>query len=70
MEIGTDSAMVVPHVILACSIFWLRHYSIPHGLYGTVHFLIMHNIGDGILLCIMRFMQQEMDHMIVTTILG
>ena len=28
----------------------------------------MHNVGDGILLCIMRFMQQDIGHMMVTTV--
>ena len=35
---------------------------------NTVHFLIMHNVGDRILLCIMRFMQQEIGHVMVTTV--
>ena len=37
-------------------------------LEDTVHFLIMHNVGDRILLCIMRFMQQEIGHVMVTTV--
>ena len=28
----------------------------------------MHNVGDKILLCIMRFMQQEIGHVMVTTV--
>ena len=28
----------------------------------------MHNVGDRILLCIMRFMQQEIGHVMVTIV--
>jgi len=38
----------------------------PDGFHGAVDFLIMRDVGDAICSCIMRFMQDEICHIIVT----